>query len=108
MDPGEIAEKLRRLPVTWWHYRDEAEDDLHLGPVAEDFQRLFGLGDGGTIDHADAVGVLMAAVQELQRRLDERDRQIARLMARVAALETRPTTREAWAPAHAADRRGSP
>jgi hypothetical protein len=89
-DAGEIVEKLSLLPVTWWRYLGEGEDDIHLGPVAEDFQRLFGLGDGETIANVDAVGVLMAAVQGLHRRLEERDRLVARLTARVAALEARP------------------
>jgi membrane-associated phospholipid phosphatase len=78
VDPGAVLAGLSELPVTSWRYRHEPPGARHVGPVAEDFQARFGLGDGETISTVDAVGVLMAAVQALHgenralsRRLEE-------------------------------------
>lgn len=79
VDPAEVLAKLSELPVTSWRYKADDGTAIHIGPVAEDFQRLFGLGDGETIANVDAIGVLMAAVQGLQQQMEHRDRQIAQL-----------------------------
>jgi hypothetical protein len=71
LDEAAVLAKLAELPVTAWRYRHEPPGSRHIGPVAEDFQALFGLGDGETISTVDAVGVLMAAVQALHERVQE-------------------------------------
>ena len=44
----------------------------HLGPVAQDFQAAFGLGtDDKSIGTVDADGVALAAIQALNRKLEE-------------------------------------
>lgn len=80
VDTAAVLAKVAELPITTWRYRHEAGGAKHVGPVAEDFQRLFGLGDGETISTVDATGVLMAAVQALA----EENRE---LLLRVEALE---------------------
>lgn len=89
LNPTEVLAKVTELPVTSWRYRTEAEEVRHFGPVAEDFQRLFGLGDGKTISTVDADGVALAAIQGLKRELERKDQQIADLNARLVALEAR-------------------
>ena len=111
IDPAEVLAKLTDLPIASWRYKAEDESARHIGPVAEDFQRLFDVGDGETISMVDAQGVALAAIQGLQERvaakeseLDQRlaekeaelarlrrekDAQIAELTARLAALEDR-------------------
>jgi hypothetical protein len=60
--------------------------------VAEDFQRLFGLGDGETLASGDADGVLMAALQGLyeltQSRLDALEAENAALRKRIEELDS--------------------
>jgi len=46
LDASTVLAKLAELPVSTWRYRHEPEGTHHVGPVAEDFQALFGLGDG--------------------------------------------------------------
>ncbi len=91
LDSGEVLAKLEQLPVTSWRYKTEDEDVRHFGPVAEDFQRLFGLGDGVSIATVDADGVLMLAVQglnsELKAQVQAKDAEIEALQARLAAIE---------------------
>ena len=54
---------VMQTPVSKWSYK--GENTNHIGPMAEDFQRAFGVGDGKTISIIDAIGVLFASVQAL-------------------------------------------
>ncbi len=87
LDSAAVLAKLEQLPVTSWRYKTEGEDVRHFGPVAEDFQRLFGLGDGVSIASVDADGVLMAAVKGLNAEVKAKDAKIEALEARLAAIE---------------------
>lgn len=62
-----ILEAVEKLPVRAWRYKPEAGmgEDRHVGPYAEDFHELFGLGDGKSIPVVDAVGIGLAATKEL-------------------------------------------
>lgn len=68
--PDKALDGVMQTPVSKWTYK--GEDTLHIGPMAEDFQKAFGVGDGKTISVIDAIGVLFAAVQELGRKADAR------------------------------------
>lgn len=94
VEPQEILAKVTALPVSAWRYVWEDASARHVGPVAEDFQRLLGLGDGKTIGTVDADGVLLAAVQGLKQLVDEtraamaaKDAEISALASEVADLE---------------------
>jgi hypothetical protein len=67
----DVLAKLAVLPISAWSY--EWEPDVpHLGPMAQDFAAAFGLGDDETkINHIDANGVTMVAIQALYRRVVE-------------------------------------
>jgi hypothetical protein len=99
IDGKEVLVRLAEVPVMSWRFKTEDEDARHVGPVAEDFQAAFQLGDGKTISTMDAGGVTMAAVQGLYALLQERerdlhelrtekDREIAELRRGLAELET--------------------
>lgn len=94
VEPQEILTKVAALPVSAWRYVWEDASTRHVGPVAEDFQRLLGLGDGKTIGTVDADGVLLAAVQGLKQLVDEtraamaaKDAEISALASEIADLE---------------------
>jgi hypothetical protein len=72
-DGREILDKLARLPIQRWNYRWEADDAVpHLGPVAQDFKAAFYPGrDDKTISTLEADGVALAAIQGLNRKLEE-------------------------------------
>ncbi|GAA3091197.1 hypothetical protein GCM10017562_72910 [Streptomyces roseofulvus] len=66
---AQILALLDDLPISEWRY-DWDPDALHIGPMAQDWRAAFGYGRRETvIDTVDAQGVLIAAVQELSRRL---------------------------------------
>ena len=92
---SEILARVADLPVASWRYQSEDESTRHIGPFAEDFQRLFGIGDGETISVVDAQGVSFAAIQGLAQRLAEKEaeakRQLAEKDAQIAELAERLT-----------------
>lgn len=60
---SDVLNKLERLQINTWHYKGDAVK--HIGPMAEQFKELFGVGDGVTINLIDVVGVLLGAMKEL-------------------------------------------
>ncbi len=79
-DLGRLRERLSRLPITQWSYREEPGAVRHVGPMAQDFHRAFGLGaDNRHIHPVDAAGVTMAAIQALHQRLEDLERKNAAL-----------------------------
>lgn len=88
VDGGDLLEKLERLPITSWQYLADTSGARHIGPVAEDFYSAFGVGvDAQHISVGDASGIALAAVQEIHRRDQAKEAEIAELKARVAELE---------------------
>jgi trimeric autotransporter adhesin len=100
VDAQAVLEQLARLPLGTWRYKTQAPDVRHLGPMAQDFHAAFGVGeDDRHISSVDADGVSLAAIQGLNRKLEEavkeRDDRIAALEQRLAALEQRLGTHPA-------------
>jgi hypothetical protein len=60
---GSVLETLRKLDINTWRYA--GEDTVHLGPMAQDMQRLFGVGDGKSVHLVDVIGILLAAAKEM-------------------------------------------
>ena len=97
VEPGEILEKVLELPIAHWRQRDGDPGVRHLGPMAQDFHALFGLGvDDRHIATIDTSGVALAAIQGLHRELEERqvrvealEEQNRELIRRLEALEGR-------------------
>jgi hypothetical protein len=86
IDPMAVLAKVADLPVQGWRYKVEDASTRHIGPVAEDFQRLFGLGDGESIGTVDANGVALAAIQGLVHKMDQMDQTLADKDAEIAEL----------------------
>ena len=77
---GVYLERLGELPVSLWTYGYDHDSVRHLGPMAQDFAKAFGLGDSDKrIDILDANGVLMVACQELHRRVQDLETRLAEL-----------------------------
>jgi hypothetical protein len=86
VDGSRLLDRVSRLPITSWAFKDDRKL-RHIGPMAQDFHAAFGL-DGDDDKHislSDAAGVSLAAIQELNKRLQEKD-------ARIAALEQQVKT----------------
>jgi hypothetical protein len=68
----DVLASLRKLPVSSWNYISEGRQVRHLGPMAEDFYKAFGLGTNNiSIGVQDLAGVSLAAVKALDARTAE-------------------------------------
>ncbi len=72
VDAEALLAAVQNLPVETWRYKAETglETKPHIGPYAEDFQAAFGVGDGVTINPVDAMGICLAAIQALTRKVE--------------------------------------
>jgi hypothetical protein len=96
VDGEYVLSRVRMTPVTTWSMIGADRQVRHLGPVAEDFYRAFGLGLGETtLGLGDIDGVNFAAVKALEVRTAELRRGEARLAADRSALEKRVARLEA-------------
>ena len=90
VEPRKILEKLAALPIATWTRKTDPASARHLGPMAQDFAAIFGLGDDErSISTLDMAGVSMAAIQALHAIANERDAEVAALRRENAALGER-------------------
>ena len=88
VDTANILNRVAQLPITTWSYKAEDQSVRHIGPMAQDFAAMFGVGqDDKHINMVDANGIALAAIQALYEKIYERDAQIAELRAEVDALK---------------------
>ena len=90
-----VLRELASVPISTWSYRAQDDSIRHIGPMAQDFYRAFGVGESRRrISSVDADGVALAAIQGLseklrveRRRRHEQEQRLDRLEARLTALE---------------------
>jgi hypothetical protein len=86
----DVLASLRKVPVTTWNYISEGRASRHMGPMAEDFHREFGLGTSDkAIGVQDLAGVTLAAAQALEQRTAELQKENEQLRGKLSAMEQR-------------------
>lgn len=58
-----VLSNLRALPIYRWNYKGDSVK--HIGPMAQDFKKTFGVGDGHQIHLVDVMGVLLQSMKDL-------------------------------------------
>jgi hypothetical protein len=92
----EILSKIGELTVSTWNYQSDGDAIRHMGPMAQDFYQLFGLGsDQEHIAPLDANGVALVGIQELYQLAQAQQARIEQLEADNQALEGRLDALEA-------------
>lgn len=78
VDEDKVLEQLRGLDVGIWRYNEQAQSEhselspyQHVGPYAEDWHAMFGLGNPSQIFFGDVQGICLAAIKALLRRVTE-------------------------------------
>jgi hypothetical protein len=90
VDPADMLERVRNLPISTWNYTSDEPSVRHIGPMAQDFAAAFGVGDDDRHIHIiDGQGVALAAIQGLLREVEALRDENAALATRLAALEAR-------------------
>jgi hypothetical protein len=79
-----VLDMLQDLDMPEWSYRSDSPaydgGRRHVGPMAQDLEAMFGIGDGRSVpagvrtggEYPDAFGLTLAAVKELDRKIDRR------------------------------------
>ena len=91
VDAEAVLQRVAQLPLSTYHYIDGEEGVRHVGPMAQDWQRLvagpLGLNaDSTVINQGDFDGINLAGVVALEARTRAQAERIAALEAEVAAL----------------------
>ena len=95
VDSGEVLSAVAGLPITTWNFRSDSPRVRHMGPMAQDFYAVFGLGaDDEHIAPLDTSGVALAAIQGLNELSEQQASRIVELeqlnreqAARIGALD---------------------
>jgi hypothetical protein len=68
IDTLQIAERLDQLEIATWSLKSDPRATVHIGPMAQDFMRVFGVGgDDKGIGTGDGIGVALAGAQAAYR-----------------------------------------
>jgi hypothetical protein len=88
VDDKAILAALSKLPVSSWTYKEDANNVRHIGPMAQDFYKLFAVGaDNKHIDPIAANGIALAGIKGLDATVRTQQREIFALgIALIAAL----------------------
>ena len=90
LDKRSLLDKVARMPITSWSYKAEKPSVRHIGPMAQDFYKAFGLGlDDKHISTIDEGGVALAAIQGLYHENQRVRRENLELERTNAGLSTR-------------------
>jgi hypothetical protein len=96
LDPKLVLDKFAQMPITEWSYKAQDPSIRHIGPMAQDFYQAFGLGeDKLRIGTMDADGVMMAAIQGLNAKLSDAEKENAEMKKTVRELQKKNTGLEA-------------
>jgi len=88
VDAADMLTRVRELPISTWNYTSDDASIRHIGPMAQDFAALFGVGaDERHLHPLDGQGVALAAIQALAAELERLREENARLAERIHDLE---------------------
>jgi hypothetical protein len=84
---SELLDQIEQLAISRWNYKGNTEM-AHIGPTAQDFQAIFGVGsDGKSISTIDPAGIALAAAKELRLELKDKTQQLNELQNKVQQLQ---------------------
>ena len=94
VDGEDVLKKIPGLTLSSWNYiSHDPKQFRHYGPMAQDFFAAFGndgvgtVGSPTTINSGDMAGILMIAVQTLEKQNRDLKAENAQVKARLEALE---------------------
>ncbi len=80
IDGDQLLAKVDELPISQWNYKREDRSVTHIGPTAQDFKAIFGVGkDSVSISTIDPSGIALAAIKELNRKSQQLEEKTARI-----------------------------
>jgi hypothetical protein len=89
VDAEQILLNIEKLKLREWNYRSQPRRIRHIGPMAQDFYALFGLGENNvSISTIDMDGVILLGIKALDKRFDKLEvlKDTAELKSKVQSL----------------------
>lgn len=91
-DPRAVLERVTALPISEYSYKSQDQSIRHMGPMAQDFHPLFGLGeDELRISAMNLAGISLAAIQGLHAELENLHAELENKRARNGELREEVT-----------------
>jgi hypothetical protein len=95
LDKEALLEKIGQLELQSWNYKSEDASIKHIGPLAEQFYELFGLGGStNSISTIDPAGLALVGIQALTSKFDWIGEYITRGVDGITGIFTRVQTKE--------------
>ena len=89
-DPAEVLTRVTELRISEYSYRSQDSSIRHMGPMAQDFHPLFGLGeDELRVSAMNLAGISLAAIQGLYAKLETERAENADLRKQLTEHEAR-------------------
>jgi len=93
VNASQVMSKLKQLEVPEWRYKDEGVKGRHIGPIAEDFYKLFELGpDDKHVAATDMASIALIAAKELQQKATQANTEIASFKEKIASFKEKNAT----------------
>lgn len=90
LDTSDILNKLLQIPIYQFNYKDTSSDLLCRGPVAQDWHTQFpSAKDNLTIDTLDLNGITICALQGLNKKVDDLQKENDELKSKLNLLTER-------------------
>ncbi len=82
VDGRQLLQQIDQLNISQWNYKNESDNITHIGPTAQDFKAVFGVGDNDkSISTIDPSGIALAAIKELNKENQDLRNQLAEVKA---------------------------
>jgi len=86
---SDVLSKLSLLPIHSYSFKNAPKSVRHIGPFAQDFYRIFNVGNGDkSISPMDGIGVAFASLKALHKTLNEKDEKIDLLQDQINELKS--------------------
>lgn len=87
VDTYDVLDRVAQLEMSSWRYK-KGSPGKHIGPIAEDFEQVFELGNSGeTISVVDSNGVALAAIQGLYAKMQTIQAEIVKLRSQLEQVK---------------------
>lgn len=92
---AEVLSKINSIDYSLWQYTQDSHKAWHIGPMAQDFRKTFGIGhydpeaaDGWEyIESVDHIGVHGVAIQQLHEQIEKASQKVDELENRIQQIE---------------------
>jgi uncharacterized coiled-coil protein SlyX len=89
LDQDQILSGILSLGISRWNYKSDSDTITHIGPTAQQFYSVFGVGDNNkTISTLDPASIALVGVKALANRLNSMESAVSSQREHISSLES--------------------